>query len=204
MASDEQQLRYGDLGGNCMHLCVDMQNLFAEETEWHTPWMERVLPRVVRLASARPSRTVYTRFIPPQRAEDMSGTWRRYYERWRTITREQIEPRLLELVPALAALVPPGIVVDKLTYSPWVRTDLQAALSERGADTLVITGAETDVCVLAAVLGAVDFGYRVVVATDAICSSSDPTHDALMQLYRDRYGQQIETADVETILQHWR
>jgi nicotinamidase-related amidase len=71
------------------------------------------------------------------------------------------------------------------------------------ADALVITGAETDVCVLAAVLGAVDFGYRVVLATDAICSSSDRTHDALLTRYRQRFAQQIETAETAIILANW-
>ncbi len=61
---------------------------------------------------------------------------------------------------------------------------MSASLRGRGADSLVITGAETDVCVLAAVLDAVDLGYRVVLATDARCSSSDETHDALLTLYR--------------------
>jgi nicotinamidase-related amidase len=77
-------------------------------------------------------------------------------------------------------------------------------LRERGVDALVITGAETDVCVLAAVLGAVDFGYRVVLATDALCSSSDTTHDALLTLYRQRFAQQIEAARAATILANWQ
>jgi nicotinamidase-related amidase len=70
-------------------------------------------------------------------------------------------------------------------------------------DTLVVTGVETDVCVLGAVLGAVDLGYRVVVSTDAICSSSDETHDALLTLYRGRYGQQVETVASDEILRCW-
>ena len=64
----------------------------------------------------------------------------------------------------------------------------------------MITGAETDVCVPVAVLGAVGFGYRVVLATDALCGSSDETHAALLTLYQHRFGQQIETAGTETIL----
>ena len=68
----------------------------------------------------------------------------------------------------------------------------------------MITGAETDVCVLGAVIDAVDRGYRVVLATDAICSSSDQTHDALMTLYQNRFSQQIETAETEAILEAWR
>jgi len=55
-----------------------------------------------------------------------------------------------------------------------------------------VTGSETDVCVLATVLGAVDHGYRVIVVTDAVCSSSDEGHDAMLKLYRERYSLQIE------------
>ena len=76
-------------------------------------------------------------------------------------------------------------------------------LRRRRTDGLVITGAETDVCVLAAVLDAVDLGYRVVLATDALCSSSDATHDALLTLYRNRFGQQIETITSEALLASW-
>ena len=76
-------------------------------------------------------------------------------------------------------------------------------LRRRGTDALVITGAETDVCVLAVVLDAVDLGYRVVLVTDAICSSSDATHDALLILYRNRFGQQIETITSEALLAGW-
>jgi hypothetical protein len=43
----------------------------------------------------------------------------------------------------------------------------------------------------------------VVLAEDALCSSSDATHDALMTLYRERYAQQIETASADTILACW-
>jgi len=76
-------------------------------------------------------------------------------------------------------------------------------LRKRGIGSLVITGAETDVCVLAAMLDAVDLGYRVVLASDALCSSSDETHDALMTLYRERFSQQIETVETATILAAW-
>ena len=43
-------LRFGPLGPRAVHLCVDMQTLFAERTDWHVPWLERVLPAVTRLA----------------------------------------------------------------------------------------------------------------------------------------------------------
>jgi nicotinamidase-related amidase len=84
----------------------------------------------------------------------------------------------------------------------FVERGLLQLLHERHTDAVIITGAETDVCVLAAVLGAVDFGYGVVLVTDAICSSSDETHDALLTLYHQRFAQQIETVEAETLLRH--
>ena len=41
-------LRFGALDPGTVHLCVDMQTLFIERTDWHVPWLERVLPAVVR------------------------------------------------------------------------------------------------------------------------------------------------------------
>jgi nicotinamidase-related amidase len=187
-----------------VHLCVDMQRLFSTDGPWPTPWMERVLPVVTEIAGRFPERTVFTRFITPRRPDDMPGMWRRYYQRWRNTTREQIHPELLELMPPLARLVPPAQVVDKTRYSGFVEPALHAHLNERGADGLIVTGSETDVCVLATVLGAVDLGYRVIVVRDAVCSSSDEGHDALLAVYHRRYTEQIETTDAETVLRNWR
>jgi nicotinamidase-related amidase len=97
-----------------------MQRVFAEPTPWHTPWMARVLPRVEAIAGRHTERSVFTRFIPPARPEDMRGTWQRYYHRWRGMTREELAPGLLELVPPLARLAPPATVINKHVYSPFV------------------------------------------------------------------------------------
>ena len=51
-------LRFGPVGPKAIHLCVDMQTLFAERTDGHVPWLERVLPTVTRLSEARRERTV--------------------------------------------------------------------------------------------------------------------------------------------------
>jgi hypothetical protein len=52
-------------------------------------------------------------------------------------------------------------------------------------------------------LGAVDVGYRVIIVRDAICSSSDEGHDALMEVYHSRFSEQIETANADEILDAW-
>ena len=186
-----------------LHLCIDMQRLFSTQGPWPTPWMERVLPVVAEIAERAPDRTVFTRFIPPYRPEDMPGTWRGYYERWREATRERLDPRFLELMPPLQRLVPPAIVLDKPVYSAFAGHKLRDLVGERGIDTLLITGSETDMCVLATVLGAVDLGLRVVIVTDGVCSSSDEGHDSLLTLYSKRFRHQIETIDSEHVFAQW-
>lgn len=196
-------LRFGALGASARHLCLDMQRLFADGTPWETPWMARVLPRVVALAEAHAAATVFTRFVTPARPEAAGGAWRRYYTRWAEMTASRLDPSLLLLVPELARLAPPARVLDKTVYSPWFDSRLHALLRREAVDTVVITGTETEVCVAAAVLGAVDLGYRVIVVADAVCSSADATHDAMIDIYHQRFGLQIEVADTETVLANW-
>jgi nicotinamidase-related amidase len=141
--------------------------------------------------------------MPPRSPDEMPGAWQRYFRKWRSVTREFIDPSLLELLPPLQSFVPPAVIVDKSRYSAFIDSPLHAVLWDRGATTLVVTGAETDICVLATVLTAVDLGYRVIVAADAICSSVDSTHDALMTLYSERFGEQIELVDSSAILESW-
>jgi nicotinamidase-related amidase len=57
--------------------------------------------------------------------------------------------------------------------------------------------------VLATVLGAVDLGFRVIVVRDAISSSSNEGHDAILDVYHRRYSEQIETANARQVLRCW-
>ena len=187
-----------------VHLCVDMQRLFSDEGPWPTPWLPRVLPVIEEIAGRFPERTVFSRFITPQRPETMPGARANYYRRWRQTTQERIEPKLLELLPSLGRLAPPAVVVDKTRYSAFVGSRLHDILRERRTDGLLITGSETDVCVLSTVLSAVDLGYPVTLVTDAVCSSSNEGHDALLQVYCGRYSEQIDTARAADVLRMWR
>ena len=177
---------------DAVHLSVDMQNIFARGGVWETPWMERVLPVIVEITARYAARTVFTRFVTPMKATDRPGRWRRYFSKWHRATRAELSSSELELVPALQRFAPPARIVDKPAYSAFTESPLAQFLFEKKVSTLVVTGAETDVCVLASVLDAVDLGFRVVVVEDALCSSSDAGHDALMTLYRTRFSEQIE------------
>jgi nicotinamidase-related amidase len=190
--------------GAAVHLAIDLQRLFAEgDSPWCVPWLPRVVPQVAELARRHPERTVFTRFVPPRQPEEMPGAWQDYYRRWRVMTRQALDDRLLELVEPLGGFVPPAHLCDKAVYSAFGNLKLAPWLRSQGADTLIVSGGETDVCVLATVMSALDLGFHVVLPTDALCSVSDKTHDALLLLYRERFSQQIATATTEEVLQAW-
>ena len=68
------------------HICVDVQTMFATGTDWHAPWLNRVLPAIEALVERDPGHTVFTRFIPPDRPEEAGGAWQDYYRRWPDMT----------------------------------------------------------------------------------------------------------------------
>jgi nicotinamidase-related amidase len=187
-----------------VHLCVDMQRIFAKGGIWETPWMERVIPTVVDIAARYAERTVFTRFITPASPDQAAGQWRRYFERWNIATQQSLGASQLDLIPELARFVPPAAIVDKPTYSAFFRSHLSELLREKHIGTVVISGAETDMCVLSSALDAVNRGFRVVVIEDALCSSSDAGHDALMTMYRMRFSEQIDLVRAERLPEFWR
>jgi nicotinamidase-related amidase len=186
------------------HLCVDMQNIFAKGGLWETPWMERVLPTIEAIVSRYPERTVFSRFITPRHAEDRPGRWQHYFRCWEKATRQNLTGDELNLVPALARYVPPAIIIDKPVYSAFVNSRLYDLLVGKRIGTIVVSGAETDVCVLATVLSAIDLGFHVVIVEDALCSSSDEGHDALMTMYRTRLREQIDVVQAAELFEIWR
>jgi nicotinamidase-related amidase len=54
--------------------------------------------------------------------------------------------------------------------------------------------------VLATAIGAIDWGFRVILVTDALCSSADETHDAMMKVHMNRFGEQVECVTTDALL----
>ena len=65
-------LRFGPIE-KAAHVCVDMQVLFADETEWASPAVHDIAPTVARICAHAPERTVFTRFLTPDSVEDAQG-----------------------------------------------------------------------------------------------------------------------------------
>lgn len=199
-----QGLRFGPLKADALHVAVDMQRLFGEVTEWHCATLADVLDRVGAIAAHAPSRTVFTRFRTPRTLEDAGGQWRHYYRRWQSVLGEALAPEMFDLMPQLSAFSGASRTVDKMTYSAFGSRAFHDLLGTLRPSALVLTGVETDVCVLATMLDAVDHGYRTVLIEDAVTSASENGHDAVLEIARERFAEQIEVIGTETLLKAWR
>lgn len=190
------------LNENAVHICIDMQRIFLEGA-WSTPWLPKALPQCIALAQHRPDATIFTRFITPATPDDCNGAWQKFYRRWPHTTQTRMDPAMLDLVPELAPFAPPAPVFDKHVYSAFAGRELVSYLRNREIDTVILSGAETDVCVLSSALGAIDHGFHVVIATDAVCSSSDLGQGALVDLFEKRFSHQVAMAETAQIVDAW-
>jgi nicotinamidase-related amidase len=191
------------IAGRAAHICVDMQNIFSGDSPWAVPWMDRIVGNVAAFVGEHPRDTIFTRFIPAVRPGGGAGRWAKYYENWKDMTLERLAPGQIDLIPELQPFAAEATVVDKHVYSPWIESGLHGLLRHREVDTLIISGGETEMCVAATVLGAVDLGYRTILMEDGLCSSADETHDAMMTIYRDRLSLQIEVATSADLQRLW-
>lgn len=190
----------GPIPASALHMVVDMQELFRSHSDWGTPALTRIIPAIAKLAKARPSQAYFSRFIPARNADAASGAWQRYYRRWSSVTLDALDPGMVDIVPELQPLA--TRLVDKTGYSAMGNPAFrQAALS---AGCLIVSGVETDVCVLSTVMEAMEAGVRIVLPTDALASSSDVCHDRALGILHDRFDDQIELGTVDQILAAWK
>lgn len=192
-----------ELGPATLHVVIDMQRMFAEETAWQVPSMATIVPAIEALASAHRTATVFTRFVTPSHPREAPGQWQAYYRHWRSMAADRLDAAMVDLVEPLRVLATPATSYDKTTYSAFGSVPFAAYLAERSIRSLVLTGVETDVCVLATALEAVDRGLQVVIPADAVTSWSLASHRATLELVLPRLDQQICIATVDEIMASW-
>jgi nicotinamidase-related amidase len=172
-----------------------MQEMFRTRSDWAFAAFHGPLPAICAICELAPRRTIFTRFIPPQQSREAAGAWREFYEQWPGMIRAELGEGKLQIARELLIFVKQGAgLFDKQTYSPWHGGQLQDFLSAHKSDTVILTGIETEMCVLATLLGAIDAGLRTILCTDGIESSAKPCHDAMMEVLQSRYGAQLEFA----------
>lgn len=108
---------------------------------------------------------------------------------WRTRARDPNATRKNVLRHNLAGMpgcaVMPGLrhdadllVATKKRYDCFVATDLDFLLRARGVDTLLLTGINTNSCVLATAIAANVRDYAVIVVEDCVDTMDSPAHHA--------------------------
>jgi len=83
----------------------------------------------------------------------------------------------------------------KRRYSPFYATGLDSLLRELGADTLVLTGLVTNICIQHAAADAFFRGYRVVVPRDCVDAATQEAHEAALSYMEQMYGAEISTSE---------
>ena len=84
--------------------------------------------------------------------------------------------------------VPNDAVFVKKYASCFFGTDLVSRLTARRIDTLVITGCTTSGCVRASAVDAIQYGFRPIIAREAVGDRSQPAHDQSLFDIQAKYG----------------
>jgi nicotinamidase-related amidase len=187
-----------------LHVVVDMQRLFAEHPDWAVKDVARIRKEVIWLAEHKPGRTLWTRFIPAQNADAAKGSWRKYYEQWPSATLDGGGADYVDLVLEHRTLAGKASVFDKSTFSAFGNEKFVAALQSAGSETLILSGVETDVCVWATALDAIDAGLFVVLARDALASGTPEAHQALLDVIAPRFAPQVAVMDHAELEAAWK
>jgi len=193
---------FGPIPPAALHLVVDMQELFRSHPDWGTLALNDIIPPIQRLLTARPDSAYFSRFIPAQNPDQAKGAWRQYYRRWSSATLDRIDPALVDVIPELRPWA--KRVGDKHGYSAMAIPELRNAAVEASGNCVIVSGVETDVCVLATVIDAIEVGLRVVLVSDALASSVEASHAKALEILHDRFDQQVELATADQVLAAWQ
>lgn len=90
-----------------------------------------------------------------------------------------------------------AIVATKKRYDCFIGTDLEFLLRARGINTLLVTGVNTNSCVLATVTAANVRDYAVIVAEDCVATMDGPAlHAAGLLCIRTAFGFVMSTDEI--------
>ncbi|MEB3323588.1 MAG: isochorismatase family cysteine hydrolase, partial [Synechococcaceae cyanobacterium] len=109
-----------------------------------------------------------------------------------------------EIVPELAPREG-DLVLGKTTYSPFVSSNIDGELQQRGITRLYVTGLHTDCCARHTSGDAFQRGYDLVWITDALQAFTDEQHEQGLEYFTAWYAsdadRQLRTTD--QVLEDW-
>ena len=106
----------------------------------------------------------------------------------------------LEIMPEL--FEPEDLVVaSKKRYDCFMATDLDHALRALAIDTVVLTGINTNSCVLATAISANTRDYAVIVVRDCVDTMDEDLHEASLDIIDRAFGWTLTTQELLDSLQ---
>jgi biuret amidohydrolase len=94
-----------------------------------------------------------------------------------------------EVMPGLHVRERDWVVDTKKRYNCFVATDLDLLLRAHGINTLIVTGVNTNSCILSTVTAACSMDYAVIVPSDCVATMDRPElHDAALLCIRTAFG----------------
>lgn len=105
----------------------------------------------------------------------------------------------VELIPQLVPQ-PGDYLIPKRRYSAFYSTDLEILLKGLKKNTLIITGAATNVCVYATALDAQQRDYRVVVLADCVAGTDRELHRAFLRNIEYVIGDVATAEEIQIVL----
>jgi nicotinamidase-related amidase len=180
-----------------------MQNMFSRDTRWASPAVTNVQNAVDAVCERYALFTAFTRFLTPRTIEECGGQWKVFYRNCPDMLAGNLPAGSANIIDSLRRFIPPAIVVDRYVYSAFSSPALKSHLTDMGGTTLVVSGVETDMCMQATLMDAVDHGLRSIVVVDAVASSFPDGHHAILDFVAPRFEHQIELVTCGELFANW-
>jgi nicotinamidase-related amidase len=113
--------------------------------------MERVLPAIVDYSPVYRTNGIHALY-QAARCGGPAGQMAPLFYQMEMCDPKPVGGRATRTIPALRRFALPATVIEKRGYSAFAQSDLSSFLQEKNVSTVILTGAETDVCVLSTVL----------------------------------------------------
>lgn len=188
-------------------LVVDMQHDFLDpESPCYAPGSEEIIPRIARLITVARSRSVPVVFTQeahrPGRIDSGReldpGTGASYPGGDES---SPVPEHCVEGTPGIEIIDdleprPDDPRIAKRRYSCFLGTDLDLLLRNLEADTLFVTGVDSNVCVLWTVGDAFQRDYHVRVVSDCVAGTSPEEHEAALLIMGHLVGGLVKSDEV--------
>ena len=187
---------------------VDMQNFYMKEgASSYCPSAQAIVPNVNRLADAVRRYGCPVVWLRNVTNNEAFKSWTRHYDR---MSQTRIDIRKRELAKDGEGFQfwhemdvrETDRKVEKTRYSAFIpgASNLEKILGEYSADTLIICGVATNVCVESTARDAMMMNYRTVIIEDACAANSTEAHEVSLNSLYLNFGD-VQTTDmiIETL-----